>query len=156
MPLLLAFLMCLALIGLFPETPAAKRLKRVLIVRPAELLSALTPKRAARWGLALTVVVLAAVAAPELFALMAAMGDLTIAADIMIALSVGVLAAQVRDPLARLRRLGRGIGACARRISAIAARPRQPRRRRSAEASRGRRRDDPEPGPTWGPTPAFA
>lgn len=128
--LISAFIASIALMLLFPRTPAAKAIRRVLVEKPARFLTDFAWAKAGRLALSI-VAVGAMMMMPEMAMLTASLGADAAILEVMIIVWV----ASASGGVASAWRSMRQAGVCARRIAMrmgrAAGRPRAPRHRRS-------------------------
>jgi hypothetical protein len=143
--LILAVIASIALVLLFPQTPAAKAIRRVLVEEPARFLSDFTWAKVGRMALSI-IAVGATLMMPEMAMLMASLGADAAILEVMIIVWVASASGGVASAWRSIRQAG----ACARRIAMrmgqAAGRPRAPRHRRSRPPHG--RKDDVD-GPEW-------
>jgi hypothetical protein len=135
----------LALMLVFPETPTGKWLHRILAEAPARFLADFTWARFGRMLLIAGAAMLLASLGPEMLLLMAASGlDAAALVEVMLIVWAASVSGGFAAAGRRTMRLVSGIG---RVVSAVFARPNQPRESRRNGRRRPRKTDDmDEPG----------
>lgn len=153
LPILIAALVVIGVMGACPETPLGRTLRRLLVETPARVLARFSARRLigpallAGAGVVLVIMFeaeglrLFAMAAPELVS-WAVMFDLTVTLDLVAASLAMAGATRLKPLLARLRMTVRRTTATLRALPRRAARA---LRTRAIRQPRPTRKDDPEP-----------
>ncbi len=138
-------IVALLVIALFPDTPAAKTLRRYLIDEPARIIRESSLRALARAVLVALILAVCLAAAPEAVPLLLSAGDVGLAIELFAALALLAFSQDVLGPLKGLARLVRkGLNGFRTKFAAVRRLARRQRRRRSRP---GKRRQDGDPGP---------
>lgn len=125
-----AFVASIALMFRFPQTPAAKAIRRVLVEKPARFLTDFTWAKAGR--LALSIIALGAILIMhEMAMLMASLGADAAILEIMIFVWLASASGGVASAWRSIRQAGASARRIAMRMGRAGRRPRAPRHRRS-------------------------
>lgn len=132
-------LLVMAVMAIFPETPLARHLRRLLVEAPAKLLSETTFKQAVLGILSSLTVAAIFILAPEIFALLAAIGDVSVLVDVILLVSALGIRSSLQNAYRRARdtiAAATGVLGCAFQKARRLARVRDKRRRKPGKSIR--------------------
>jgi hypothetical protein len=144
--MLTAMIGVMGVMTLFPETASARWLRRVLVDKPADWISRLTPTKIAVALLLLPAFLVLMTSAPELLPLMATVGDAALFVEMLLMLWLASVAGGLRDTWKRIVSFAAAVARLARFAT-----PGRRGARRKRSAKRPSKPSDPadEPGAAW-------
>lgn len=139
------FIAAVTLMALFPRTPAAKAIRRVLVEAPTSFLTDLTWAKAVQLAMSIAVVG-AMLIIPEMAMVMASLGADAAILEVMAVIWVASLSGSFTSAWRSIRQAAAATGRIAARTVRAIARPRGARHRRRKP---GHGRKDDADGPEW-------